>query len=103
MVDEKLNAAAFYSATTTPLKVNGRFQMTTQSLPSHEPLVIIHFSLAGMQVAGSPAKILAEYMSAFLSSDHLKYQEITFDLSTDASSYLFLCQMKEVTGMIRRQ
>jgi hypothetical protein len=64
----------------------GQFQMTAQSLVCNEDLMIIHFVPAGMKIRGSPAKILSEYMAAWLSPNALLYQEIQYDLSSASSA-----------------
>jgi hypothetical protein len=82
-LDGKLNPKAFKPATTTPIQVHGTFQMAASSQVSKEGLVILHFLLAGMDSAGSPARLLGEYMHSYLDEESLLYQEITFDLSSD--------------------
>jgi hypothetical protein len=82
-VSGKLNAAAFTPIGTSPLKVKGHFQMTAQSQIIREGLTIIHFLPAGTSGRGSPAKILYEHMSAFLSSESLHFEEIELEILTD--------------------
>jgi hypothetical protein len=55
--------------------------MTSTSRVSGESLLILHFLLEGMGSAGSPAKVLNEYMSNFVNRAALRYEEIFFDFS----------------------
>jgi hypothetical protein len=57
--------------------------MTARSQVINTKLVILHFYLSGLQFNGSPAKILSEYMSAFLDQEALVNRDISFDLSSD--------------------
>jgi hypothetical protein len=84
LVDGKLNVKAFKPATENPIQVRGNFQMTASSRVRNEGLVILHFLLVGLDPAGSPARLLKEYMCCYLDKGSLLYEEITFDLGNDA-------------------
>jgi hypothetical protein len=81
-VDGKPNPAAFRKFFNEHLQIKGRFQMASNSQVSGAGLLILHFLLKGMDSAGSPAKILLEYMSNFVNKSYLHYEEIFFDIST---------------------
>jgi hypothetical protein len=106
-----MNAKGFYlvhedlfsPATTSALRVNSPLLTNAQSWLGNELVAIVHLSLAGVQIAGSPSNILAEYLSEFLGPDLLQYKEINFDLSTEASSYSYARQMKEFACMIKQR
>jgi hypothetical protein len=83
MVDGNPNAAALSPFHGSVLKVKGHFPMAAKAQVINEGLTIINLHLSGLQLDGSPAKILFEYMSAFLTPLDLVYKEIAFDLPTD--------------------
>jgi hypothetical protein len=82
-MDGTINVAAFRPIHDQGVKIKGRFQMTARCQVINTKLLIVHFYLSGMRLNGSPAKILSEYMSAFLDHGVLVYREIPFDLSSD--------------------
>ena len=82
-VDGDINVAAFRPVHDQGVKIKGHFQTTAQSQVINTKLVIVHFYLSGLRLNGSPAKILSEYMSAFLDQEVLVNREISFDLSSD--------------------
>ena len=86
-VEGCLNPVTFHSHPDSFLKINGHFQMTLSSQVDTTRLNIIHFHLSSVKVEGSPAKILADYMSALLPAEALTYREVAFDLSTDKLVY----------------
>jgi hypothetical protein len=92
----KLNTAAFRPYGTSSLRVQGQFQMAAHSSVSNEGLTIIHFLLAGVQAASSPAKMLFEYISAFPGLGALLYKEVIFDLSNDNLAHSHAHQMTEM-------
>lgn len=87
LVNGKLNAKAFKPATKEPMKVRGNFQMSASSRVSNEGLVILHFQLVGMNLAGSLARLLHEYMRSYLDEKSLVYEEITFNLESNVEEH----------------
>jgi hypothetical protein len=82
-VDGNINLAAFRPVHDQGVKIKGHFQMTARCQVINTKLLIVHFYLSGLRLNGSPAKILSEYMSAFLDQGVLVNREISFDLSSD--------------------
>lgn len=68
--------------------------MTATSRVSRESLLILHFLLKGMDSAGSPAKILYEYMSNFVDRSSLRYEEIFFDISDPSKMAIHAQKMR---------
>jgi hypothetical protein len=98
VIDGKINKKALNPLQPLPIKVNGRFQTTANSTVCNEGLAIIHLLPAGTKAAGSPPKILAEYISAIIGDDALFYKEILFDFSSDTSVRLHADQMKNIVN-----
>ena len=70
--------------------------MSSSSRVSGEALLILHFLLEGMESAGSPAKILNEYMSNFVDRSSLHYEEIFFDISSHAKIAIHAQRMRKL-------
>jgi hypothetical protein len=82
------------------MKIKGQFQMTARSQVINTRLVILHFYLSGLPLNGSPAKILSEYMSAFLYQEVLITRDISFDLSSDMLISEHANQIQQIREMI---
>jgi hypothetical protein len=80
-INGKLNPAAFRPAFPAPLEIKGQHQTTSRSHVSNEGLAILHFVLEGMESRGSPARIIAEFMAAYLPKSSLLYEEVFFNLA----------------------
>ena len=80
----KLNPAALRPLEAAPLKVTGNFQMTAHSQVIYEGTTILHLLSEGINASGSPARIMAEHLSAALGPEDFLFEEIRFNLSTPA-------------------
>jgi hypothetical protein len=67
-----------------PLQFTGTYQLTSRSEVINLPLVVLHFVLAGIDAAGSPLRLVHQYMSSYLKGDLLRFEEVVFDLTTPA-------------------
>jgi hypothetical protein len=76
-------SASWLPALAEPLVIQGNYQMTAQSNVRDEPLLLLHFILSSINPTANPARLVSEMMTPYLLGNTFKYQEITFDLSTD--------------------
>src|SRR5882724_13116225 len=65
-----------------PMKVQGQFQMTSQSQVSTDDLLVLHFILQCLDGIGSPPHFLYQYMQGFIHASGVVYEEISFNLET---------------------
>ena len=96
IIDGKPDMATLRPAFAQPLKVAGNFQMTVSSRVSNKGLLVLHFLLKGMDPAGTPARILADYMRSYLGDEVLQYEEVVFDLANDILISLHAEYMKSL-------
>ena len=66
-----------------PLRVHGQFQMSSQCQVSSEELVILHFILESLDRQGTPARLLHNYMQAFVPHESLTWEEVIFNLGDE--------------------
>ena len=66
----------------SPMKVQGQFQMTSQSQVSTNNLLILHFILQSIDGIGSPAPMLFQYMVGFIRPGAITYEQIVFNMET---------------------
>src|SRR5882724_11560144 len=64
------------------MKVQGHFQMTSQSQGNMDNLLMLHFILQSIDGMGSPAHLLYQYMQGFIHPSHVIYEEIVFNMET---------------------
>jgi len=66
----------------SPMKVQGQFQMTSQSQVSTDDLLVLHFILQSLDGIGSPPHLLYQYMQGLIHASGVVYEEISFNLET---------------------
>src|SRR5882724_7530319 len=66
----------------SPMKVQGHFQMTSQSQVNMDNLLMLHFILQSIDGMGSPAHFLYQYMQGFIHPSHVVYEEMVFNMET---------------------
>lgn len=84
-----------------PLQLTGQFQMTAQSHVSNEGLTILHFILDTLDSTGSPAKLMVEFMGAYLAPSLILYEEIPVNFSDRAKIALHGRKIRELANKIR--
>ena len=67
-----------------------------------EPLLIIHFCLASIEPAGSPASLVASYIEPWLAKGNFLFKEIIFDLTTEEDVGEHDKKMKKFVKEIQR-
>ena len=85
-VNGSIDPTTHVPATASPIRIAGSFQMHARSQVSNDTLVILHFVLAGTSHTGTPANVLASYMSSFLSEPRLHFTEVEFDLAESSNA-----------------
>jgi hypothetical protein len=60
------------------------YQMTSKSRVVNQSLLLLHFVLEGIDLAGCPPRLVHAFLSGFLSPSHLRFEEITVCLGTEA-------------------
>lgn len=98
-IGSSLNPTAHVPATTSPAQIAHSFQMHAHSQVSNDTVLILHFVLSGTSHAGTPANVLAAYMSSFLGESTLEFAEVEFDLSDDSN---FEPHAKRVSNLCRK-
>jgi hypothetical protein len=83
-INNSLDPMAHLPAVSSPVRITTSFQMHAHSEVSNDTLTILHFVLSGTPNAGTPAKVLASYMSSFLSESTLQFEEVEFDFTDPA-------------------
>ena len=66
------------------IRIQGDYQLTASSQLLADPLLVLHFVLISINPKGNPARIVSELLSGFLLDQSFVYEEVVFDLSTDA-------------------
>src|SRR5882724_6965159 len=66
----------------SPMKVQGKFQMSSQSQVSTDNLLVLHFILQSLDGNGSPAHLLYQYMQGFNCPRAIIYKEFVFNMET---------------------
>jgi hypothetical protein len=74
--------------------------MTAQSHVSNEGLTILHFILDTLDSTGSPAKLVAEFMRAYLAPSLILYEEISVNFSDRAKIALHARKFRELASKI---
>jgi hypothetical protein len=74
--------------------------MTAQSHVSNEGLTILHFILDTLDSTGSPAKLVAEFMWAYLAPSLILYEEISVNFSDRAKIALHARKFRELASKI---
>jgi len=64
------------------MKVQGQFQMSSQSQVSTDDLLVLHFILQSLDGIGSPARLLYQYMQGFNHPRAIIYEEFVFNMET---------------------
>lgn len=82
----------------SPIPVEGDYQLTSNSEVLADPLLVLHFILVSINPKGSPARIMSEIASGFLSETSFLYKEIIFDLTTNERTVRYT---KEMTALVR--
>jgi hypothetical protein len=62
--------------------VRGQFQMTSRSQVSSDDLLVLHFILESLEGIGSPARLLHQYMQAFIQPSAIVYEEVVFNMGS---------------------
>ena len=66
----------------SPMKIQGQFQMTSQSQVNTGALLVFHFILQSLEATGSPPHLLYQFMQSFICPSEIIYEEIVFNMET---------------------
>lgn len=72
--------------------------MTSKSRVVNQPLLLLHFALEGINLAGFPPRLVHSFLSGFLSPSHLRFEEITISLGTEAEVEAFRKRMQTLVS-----
>jgi hypothetical protein len=65
------------------VQLRGKYNMTASSRIYTAPFLILHYVLEGIDVRGSPAVLLAQYLQPYFRDRLLAYEEVVFSVSTE--------------------
>jgi len=85
-----------------PLVIQGDYQLTASSQVVAEPLLLIHFILASIDLKGNPARLSAELLTSFLPAKSFVYKEVVFDLTTDELIKNYISEATAFTKTLER-
>ena len=63
-----------------PIQVQGQFHMNSKLQVSSDELLVLHFLLQSVEGIGSPARLLFNYMQAFIHPCGVVYEEVVFNM-----------------------
>lgn len=72
--------------------------MTSKSRVVNQSLLLLHFVLEGIDLAGCPPRLVHAFLSGFLSPSHLRFEEITVCLGTEAEVEAFRKRMQTLVS-----
>jgi hypothetical protein len=84
------------------LKVNADYQMTAKSHILATPLLVLHFILSSIRPNGNPARFMGDSMGEYLPDGCFRYEEVSFDLTTDAQAALHGNQMNRLVKELQQ-
>jgi hypothetical protein len=97
----KLDARAFTPAIQSPLKVSGKFVLTSQSEVNAEVLIVVHFKLEGAQSTGTIPNILSTFLKDFLVPGTCHFHEVVFNFSRPNHEVVHQARLDALSSIFR--